>query len=126
MPQSGSVSSPLFSQVLLLRSTMAPSSFHFTPESWTAITTSGRPVVVFQARSMEAPVTPNNSCGLLTTCGSQFSWNMPSSSHEFFELYFQASPPRSPGGYCAGSSASVINMYSWYEYGAAQLNQREN
>src|SRR5438552_2001425 len=104
-PQSGTGSSPLFNQTLLLRSFMTPRSFHLIPESWTARTTSGRPVVVSHALSMEAPVTPNNSCGFAFTTGSQLAscgCGKVYRSQAVLELYFQISPPRSLGGNWAG------------------------
>src|SRR5438093_3183866 len=116
-PQSGTGSSPRLSQVLLLRSLIAPKSFHLIPESCTAITTSGRPVVVSHALSIEAPVTHFSSLGRLgspCTSALQFSKNFWSegaySWQAFLELYFQISPPRSLGGNCLGSSAFVMNM----------------
>ena len=48
---------------------MAPTSFHLIPESSTAISTSGRPVVTCQARSTLMPRTPNSSAGLLSIAG---------------------------------------------------------
>ena len=57
-------------QADLMRLPIAPASFHLMPESRTAIVTSGRPVVICQARSTLMPVTPNNSAGSASTAGS--------------------------------------------------------
>ncbi len=49
---------------------MAPRSFHMMPESSTAMTTSGRPVVTCHALSTLGPRTPNSSCAVAGTAGS--------------------------------------------------------
>src|SRR4051795_12365279 len=66
----GNGSSPAFRWNFLRRSLTAPTSFHLNPESWTAISTSERPVWVRHAVSMLMPLTPFSSCGLASTTGS--------------------------------------------------------
>ncbi len=66
----GAGSSPRFRWNFLRRSFTAPLSFHLKPESWTAITTSERPVSFRQAISTLMPVTPKSSLALRFTNGS--------------------------------------------------------
>ncbi len=74
------------------RSIIAPTSFHLIPESSTAIVTSGRPVVICQARSTLMPVTPNSSAGLASMVGSPL-WSLVS---------FHAVPPVKSDGRTGG------------------------
>ena len=64
----GTGNSPRLSQNLLTR--LGRSSSQRMPESMTAITVSGRPVVTSHARLVLEPLTPNSSWGLLVTVGS--------------------------------------------------------
>ena len=66
----GTGSSPLLSRTLKRRSFITPASFHITPESSSAIVTSGRPVVMVHAvfavglvSNTLAPRTPFSSHG---------------------------------------------------------------
>src|SRR6185369_16069808 len=82
-------SSPRFRWNLFRRSAMAPPSFHLIPESWTAITTSGRPVSMRHEISMLMPVTPKSSFGLAFTLASV--------EQKFVLAYFHFSPLHAPG-----------------------------
>ena len=77
----GTGTSPCESLVLRRRSSIAPRSFHLMPESSTAIVTSGRPVVVAQARSPFG-VVASTRCAPRTPCssrGSEFTGSFPAS-----------------------------------------------
>ena len=67
---------------------MAPVSFHLMPESWTAMTTSERPVSRRHATSMLIPLTPKSSFALAFTTGSVVQ--------KFVLAYFHFSPLQAP------------------------------
>ena len=60
-------SSPVFIRIFRRRS--GSLSGQLMPESRTAIVTSGRPVVVFHAPTTHGPITPNSSCGFVSSNG---------------------------------------------------------
>src|SRR6185295_11170366 len=84
----GAGSSPRFRWNFLRRSVTGPTSFHLKPESWTAITTSDRPVWVRHAVSTLMPVTPMSSFGLAFTSRSV--------EQKLVLAYFHFSPLQEP------------------------------
>src|SRR3954470_9588920 len=84
----GNGSSPAFRWNFLRRSFTAPVSFHLKPESWTAISTSERPVCVRHAVSTLMPLTPFSSCGLARMSGSDVQ--------KLVLAYFHFSPLHAP------------------------------
>src|SRR6185369_15877881 len=82
-------SSPRFRWNLFRRSFIAPPSFHSIPESWTAMTTSDRPVSTRHEISMLMPVTPKSSLALEFTLASV--------EQKFVLAYFHFSPLHAPG-----------------------------
>src|SRR5688572_16385797 len=66
----GAGSSPAFRWNLRRMSASAPASFHLKPESWTAMTTSERPVDRRHAVSTCMPLTPKSSFALRLISGS--------------------------------------------------------
>src|SRR5918911_4365234 len=90
---------------------MSPGSFHSTPESSSAIVTSGRPVVIAHAvlavglgSKTLAPRTPFSSHGSLLT------GTLPGSG---VAAYFQSLPPRSFGAGVPGSAWYVVKSFGW-------------
>src|ERR1041384_388228 len=85
----GAGSSPAFRWNFFRSWFIAPTSFHLIPESWTAITTSGRPVSIRHAMSTLIPVTPKSSFALALTVASVLQ--------KFVLAYFHFSPLQAPG-----------------------------
>src|SRR5690242_6879020 len=80
------------------------------PESWTAITTSGRPVSTRQATSTLMPVTPRSSFVLELTTGSVLQ--------KFVLAYFHLLPLQVPG-------SPLISFASGTQFaGMADVSQR--